>query len=75
MQYLKGSLVLWLVSAILTPAYAQSVPQLPGDFTTQIASSSTAVIAALSPYTELILGVLLAALVLGILIGALRGRH
>lgn len=51
------------------------VPQLPVDFVAQIASSSTAVIASLSGYTELVIGVLLAALVLGILIGALRGRH
>lgn len=69
--------ILIALTYIFSPvaAFAQSVPQLPADFTTQIASSSTNVIASLSGYTELVIGVLLAALVIGVLIGALRGRH
>jgi hypothetical protein len=46
---------------------------LPSDFVTNIASSSTQVIAALSPFVELILGVLLATIVISILVHALRG--
>ena len=48
---------------------------LPTDFVTQIASSSTATIAGLSGYIELVLGVLLAAVVVSVLIAALSGRH
>jgi hypothetical protein len=51
------------------------VPQLPGDFTTQVASTSTDMVASLAPYTELIIGVLLAAVVITVLIEAIRGRH
>jgi hypothetical protein len=51
------------------------MPQLPDDFTSQIASSSTAMIANLSPYAELIIGVLLAAVILSVIIGAIRGGH
>lgn len=47
---------------------------LPNDFVTNVASTSTGVISGLSGYVELVLGVLLAALVLGVLIQALRGH-
>jgi len=48
--------------------------QLPAGFTTGVASSSTDVIAALGPYIELVLGVLLAAVVITVLIHAISGR-
>ena len=47
---------------------------LPADFSTQVASSSSATILGLNPYTVLVLGVLLAALVITILIRAIA-RH
>jgi hypothetical protein len=50
-------------------------PQLPGDFVGQVASSSTAVIASLGGYIELVIGVLLAAVVITVLIHAISGRH
>ena len=45
---------------------------LPTDFVQQVASSSTSIIAGLSGYIELILGVLLAAVVVGVLIHAIK---
>jgi hypothetical protein len=47
---------------------------LPTDFVTGVASSSTNVIAGLAPYIELVMGVLLAALVVSILIGAIHHK-
>lgn len=44
--------------------------QLPTDFISNINSNATAVLSALGPYIELILGVLLGVLVLGYLISA-----
>jgi hypothetical protein len=43
---------------------------LPSDFVTNINANATDVLSALSPYTTLILGVLLGVLVLGFLISA-----
>jgi len=44
---------------------------LPSDFVPNINTNATDVIASLAPYTELILGVLLAVVVLGYLISAI----
>ena len=44
---------------------------LPTDFVSNINSNATGVITALAPYTELIVGVLLAVLVIGYLISAI----
>jgi len=44
---------------------------LPSDFVTNINTNATDVISALAPYTELIIGVLLAVVVLGYLISAI----
>lgn len=49
--------------------------ELPAGFGTAIASSSSATIAGLSDYITLVVGVLLAALVVSVIIGAIRGRH
>lgn len=45
---------------------------LPDTFSVQVASSSTATIAGLNPYTVLVIGVLLAAVVITILIRAIH---
>lgn len=42
--------------------------RLPNDFVDQIASSTNALLGQLSPMAELVIGVLLAALVIGLLI-------
>jgi hypothetical protein len=44
---------------------------LPDNFTSSIGTNATGVISALSPYTTLILGVLLATLVISIIISTL----
>lgn len=44
---------------------------LPTDFVTNISANATSVISSLSPYIELVLGVLLAVVVLSYLIGAI----
>jgi len=49
--------------------------ELPAGFITGVASSSNNLIAGMSGYIELVLGVLLAGVVLGLLIHALSGRH
>jgi hypothetical protein len=49
------------------------MPQLPNNFTTQISSSTTEMIATLAPVAVLIIGVLLAAVVLTVIIKAIRG--
>lgn len=48
---------------------------LPEDFTTNVGTNATGVIGALAPYTELIIGVLLGALVITLIIGAISGHH
>jgi len=47
---------------------------LPTGFATDVASSSTQTIAGLSGYVTLVVGVLLAALVISVIIGAIHGR-
>ena len=49
------------------------MPALPSDFVTNISSNSTTMIANLSPYAELIIGVLLAAVILTVIIRAIKG--
>lgn len=50
------------------------MPTLPSDFTTNVSSNSTTMIANLAPYAELVIGVLLSAVVLTIIIHAIRGH-
>lgn len=45
---------------------------LPSDFTTQVASSTTNLLGQLTPYTTMIVGVLLAGLLIAVIIGALK---
>jgi hypothetical protein len=47
---------------------------LPPSFVGDVSSTSSSVIAGLNPYTTLIIGVLLAALVISILIGAIHHK-
>jgi len=47
---------------------------LPTNFAADVASSSTATISGLSSYVTLVVGVLLAALVISVIIGAIHGR-
>ena len=58
----------------LSPRFIMNI-SLPSDFSSNVASSSSATIAGLSGYAELVIGVLLAALVISVLIGAIRGHH
>lgn len=44
------------------------MPQLPTDFSTQVASSSTSMLDQLAPFAEIVLGVLLAAVVLRLIL-------
>ena len=48
--------------------------ELPDNFVDDIGANATGVISALSPYTTLILGVLLAVLVLSVLISAIHHK-
>ena len=53
-------------------ADASSTFALPNDFVGNIWASVTQILTALGPYTEMIIGVVLAAVVLEIIIGALK---
>jgi len=55
--------------------FNKNMPTLPSDFTTNVSSNSSAMIANLSPYAELVIGVLLAAVVLTVIIRAISGHH
>jgi hypothetical protein len=48
--------------------------QLPADFTTQIGSSTTSVLAQISPLAEIVIAVLLGTLVIGLLISFFHHR-
>ena len=48
------------------------MPTLPSNFVTEISSNSTDMIASLSPFVTLIIGVLLAGLVITIIINAIK---
>jgi hypothetical protein len=48
------------------------MPTLPSDFVTNISTNATAMIASLSGYAELIIGVLLAGVVLTLIIHAIK---
>jgi F0F1-type ATP synthase assembly protein I len=48
---------------------------LPSNFVSNISTNTTGVLSALSPVAELIIGVLLGALVLGIIIRVLSGHR
>lgn len=58
-------------------AFAQSTPtvQLPSTFTADILSQATALLASLSNFVTLIVGVLLALVVIEFVIGAIRHRQ
>lgn len=48
---------------------------LPSDFVSDISANATSAISALSPYTTLIVGVLLAVLVISIIIRTISGHR
>jgi nucleoside-specific outer membrane channel protein Tsx len=56
----------------LALADASSTFQLPTDFNANIWSQAGQILTALGPYTEMIIGVILATVVLEIIIGALK---
>lgn len=58
-------------------AFAQSTPtvQLPSTFTADILSQATALLASMSNFVTLIVGVLLALVVIEFVIGAIRHRQ
>lgn len=63
------------IAAVFSPviAFAQTTTiALPSDFNANIWGNVTSIITALAPFIELILGVILAAVVIEVIIGALK---
>jgi hypothetical protein len=71
---MKKIFIISIVAAAPALAFADasSTLALPGDFVGNIWSNVTQILSALGPYTETIIGVVLAAVVLEIIIGALK---
>ena len=71
---LLGFSFVLLSSGIFSSTAVANIINLPADFTTNIGSSTTDVIGTLSPFTILIIGILLAGVVIEIIISAIRHK-